>query len=74
MDKVDLEKILKEIISLHSSMSREIERLNMKMFSLSKFLIDKGIMSDDEFDFYCSEKTIDLMAEIIDERLKEENL
>ena len=52
------EILIKEMLSAYSSLSRQIEFLNVKMFGLTQLLLNKGIITESEYDKYCSDEAV----------------
>lgn len=66
------EQLMKEILTAYSSLSRQIEFLNVKMFGLTQLLLKKGIITDSEYDNYCSDEAVAKIYRNINEKLEEE--
>ena len=66
------EQLMKEILTAYSSLSRQIEFLNVKMFGLTQLLLKKGIITDYEYDNYCSDEAVAKIYRNINEKLEEE--
>lgn len=66
------EMIIKEMLSAYSGLSRQIEFLNVKMFGLTQLLLKKGIITDEEYDNYCSDEAVAKIYRELNDKLEAE--
>lgn len=66
------EILIKEMLSAYSNLSRQIEFLNVKMFGLTQLLLNKGIITESEYDKYCSDEAVADIYRNINKKLEDE--